>query len=118
MKILLVALLLFCAGCAGFSKSWSKMGNSMTGSDWIVTQYRQDGSPFHCWKLKNAVVESSEGGNVDWKDPRDGHLVYLTGWENRVQVKDGNFDGAARLIGVNASLCGNGPYPDSTQKDQ
>ena len=100
----------FTAACAGMNKMCSQTGASMFGSDWIVAQYDFNGKPFHCWKLRNAAVDSSEGGNVDWKDPNGGHLVHLTGWENRVQVKDGDFVGAGQLIGIDANQCANGIY--------
>jgi hypothetical protein len=74
-------------------------------------QYAYDGRPFHCWKLRDVAVDSSVGGNVNWQDSENGHLVHLTGWENRVQVVGGDFDGAARLVGVEASKCNNGRYP-------
>lgn len=68
------------------------------------------GRPFHCWKLRSASVGSTEGGQVDWQSA-DGHLVHLTGWENRVQVMRGDFVGAGRLLGIDADRCGNGAYP-------
>jgi len=104
------------AGCAGASKDCAQFGASNFGADWIIVQYAQDGRPFHCWKLTNVAVDSTAGGNVDWQT-RDGHLVHLTGWENRVQVRNGDFDGAARLVGVDASRCVSGIYPaDSPRK--
>lgn len=109
VKLVLAALL---CGCAGISKSCSQFGASVGGSDWIVVQFDQTGRPFNCWKLRGAAVDNSEGGNVDWQDPTNGHLVHITGWENRVQVKDGNFASAARLVGVDEAQCNNGVYPD------
>lgn len=99
------------AGCAGMQKSCAQFSNSTSGSDWIVVQYAGDGRAFHCWKLRWAVVESTQGGNVDWQDRQSGHLVHLTGWENRVQVGGGDFAGAAKLLGVDAGQCDSGTYP-------
>jgi hypothetical protein len=102
-------------GCAGIQKSCSQFGASSFGANWIVVQYGFDGKPFHCWKLMNVAVDDSTGGNVDWQT-RDGHLVHLTGWENRVQVRGNDFAGAARLVGVDADQCDNGTYPASSVK--
>jgi hypothetical protein len=110
-RLLMLGLLLFTVGCAGFNKDCAQTKAGMFGSDWIVAQYRADGSAFHCWQVRNASVSSSEGGNINWQDPQNGHLVHITGWENRVQVVNGDFDTAARLLGVDAAKCGNGVYP-------
>jgi len=61
-RIWLILLAVATTACAGFQKDCAHMSASNFGSNWIVVQYRQDGSPFHCWKLLNSVVESHEGG--------------------------------------------------------
>jgi hypothetical protein len=114
--ILMIVLSVFTVGCAGMSKSCTQFNASSFGSDWIVAQYTTDGKAFHCWKLRGAVVEGTEGGSVDWKDTTNGHLVHLTGWENRVQVVGGDFDTAGKLVGVDASLCDSGVYPAPPKK--
>lgn len=98
-------------GCKQFAKDVAQKRAGMFGGDWIVVQYAMDGRPFHCWKLSGVSLSGTEGGSVDWKDSGNGHLVHLTGWENRVQVVGGDFDGAAEIVGVNASICKNGVYP-------
>ena len=108
-RVALVALLT--TGCASTYKGCAQFGASAFGSDWIVVQYAQDGTPFHCWKLRGASVTGTEGGSVDWQDTSNGHLVHLTGWENRVQVVRGDFQTAAKLVGVDADRCGSGVYP-------
>lgn len=110
-KYWLLALVLLSSACASTSKACSQAGADAFGSDWLVVQFAQDGHPFNCWKLRGAVVEHTEGGNVDWKDMTTGHIVGITGWENRVQVSNGDFASAAELIGVDANQCGNGRYP-------
>lgn len=95
------------------SKDCSQWVASDFGGDWMVVQYAFDGRPFHCWKLRDAAVDSEQGGNLNWKDPGNGHLVHVTGWENRVQVINGDFETAAKLLGVEASQCNNGVYPSS-----
>ncbi len=109
-RLSVLLLVVLTAGCAGMQKDCAKTSADSFGADWIVVQYAQDGRPFHCWKLRQTVVSSSEGGNVDWQDRTNGHLVHLTGWENRVQVVNGDFDGAAQIVGVTAADCGNGVY--------
>lgn len=110
-KVLTVCMTVFACGCAGLAKDCSQFSASSFGSDWMVVQYAQDGRPFHCWKLRDAAVDSEQGGNLNWKDPSNGHMVHVTGWENRVQVINGDFETAARLLGVEGRLCGNGVYP-------
>ena len=114
-KLIILALLASCVGCAGTGKACSQMGASAFGSDWIIVQYRQDGTAFHCWKVRDAAVDSGQGGNIDWKDRQTGHLMHITGWENRIQVAGGDFETAGRLVGVDSNLCGNGIYPVKEQ---
>lgn len=112
----LLLLLTLTVGCAGFNKGCAQFNAGSFGSDWIVVQYAADGRPFHCWKLRGASVEGSTGGNVDWQETgANAHLVHLTGWENRVQVVNGDFEGAAKLVGVDANQCGSGVYPKPAQ---
>lgn len=99
------------ASCAGTGKAISQGMASTFGADWIIVQYAQNGTPFHCWKIRDAAVDDSEGGNINWKDREHGHLVHLTGWENRVQVVGGDYASAGRLLGVDAARCDNGVYP-------
>lgn len=110
-RVVLIGFLVMSSACAAMQKSCSQAGASTFGSDWIVVQFDQSGHPFNCWKLRGAVVESSGGGNVDWKDTATGHLVHITGWENRVQVSNGDFASAARLLAVDDALCADGHYP-------
>lgn len=110
-RALLIIGLAFTTACAGNAKACSQFSAQSFGSDWIVVQFAQDGHAFNCWKLHGAAVGSSEGGNVDWQDRVNGHLVHITGWENRVQVVRGDFEGAAALVGVDATRCNNGVYP-------
>jgi hypothetical protein len=107
----IVGVFALVAGCAGFNKSCSQFSAASFGSDWIVVQYTQDGKPFHCWKLTGASVESSQGGNVDWQDPKNGHLMHITGWENRVQVQHKDWPGAGKLLNIDVNQCDNGVYP-------
>lgn len=114
---ILVAVLIFAitsvvGGCAGFDR-WAASFNAGTmGADWIVVQYRFDGTPINCWAMESTSIAnevSSDG--IYWKDPRLGHLVHISGWYNRVQVDNKKFEEAATQVGVELSLCGNGKYP-------
>lgn len=110
-RAIVVLLALSLSACASLQKGCSQATANTFGSDWIVVQFDQSGKPFNCWKLRGAVVESGTGGNVDWKDTNTGHLVHITGWENRVQVSNGDFASAAKLLGVDEAKCGDGVYP-------
>jgi hypothetical protein len=110
-KFLRISLMIFMAGCAGIGKSCSQFGASNFGGDWIVVQYTFEMKPSHCWKLRDVSLESESGGGINWKDRSDNHLVHVTGWENRVQVQNGNYQSAGRIVGVDANQCENGIYP-------
>ena len=105
--------LLLLAGCAGFERECSASCASAAGADWVVVQYRFDGEPINCWKLTNVGVsnEASSDG-IFWKG-RGGHLVHISGWYNRVQVERGDFEGAAREVGVELQQCVGGRYRTS-----
>lgn len=94
-----ILLLLTLAGCAGIGRgcsSWS------FGADWLIVQYRNDGTMFKCWRLPSTSVTKSDG--IYWKDPR-GHLVHISGWYNRVQVSDGDWAGAAGSLDLDLKAC-------------
>jgi hypothetical protein len=105
------ALMVSLFGCAGLSRGCSSFGAQNFGADWVVAQYRFDGTAFNCWKLSNvAITNESASDGIFWKDTRTGHLVHISGWYNRVQVTGGNYDEAAKLTGVDIAKCDNGKY--------
>jgi len=108
VRVALAALLI--TGCAGFERDCNSSCAQNLGSDWIIVQYRMDGSPINCWKLKGTAV-SNEGHSdgIYWQDPQ-GHLVHVSGHYNRVQVSSNRWEEAAATIGVNESQCKNGVY--------
>lgn len=107
-KMILCALLL--TGCAGFQRDCSSSCASNMGGDWIIVQYRFDGSPINCWELRNtAVSNESTTDGVYWQD-KGGHLVHISGWYNRVQVQGERWKEAAETLGVNDDVCKNGVY--------
>lgn len=116
MKIKKYGVLLFLvlSGCAGFWRGCADFRATNFGSDWVVVQYRYDGTAFHCWKLRDTSIsnENSSDG-IYWQDSKTRHLVHVSGWYNRVQVFGGDYDGAGALLGVEAAKCGNGHYPDT-----
>ncbi len=104
--------LLVLTGCAGMQRSCSSSWAENVGSDWVVAQYRFDGTAMMCWRLKNVAITNESGSDgIYWKDTKSGHLVHISGWYNRVQVTSGDFEEAANLVGVENSKCGNGKYP-------
>jgi hypothetical protein len=101
MKTLwIVFSLLVITGCAGIQRDCSSSWASQAGADWVIAQYKYDGTPIYCWKLKDVAIENeSHSDGIYWKDSRTGHLIHLSGWYNRVQVVGDKFDEAAQLIG-------------------
>lgn len=73
--------------------------------NWVVVQYKIDGTPLHCWKLKNIAI-SSEGHSdgIYWKAD-NGNLVHVSANYNRVQVSGGNFTAAEIDLGVTDEQC-------------
>lgn len=102
--------LLLLTGCAAISRDCSSCGASNFGSDWIVLQYKMDGEPINCWKLKNTAITNEEHTDgIYWQGP-SGHLVHISGWYNRVQVQGGDWEGAAKTLGVTMARCDDGKY--------
>jgi hypothetical protein len=56
-----------------------------------------------------SVENEKESDGVYWL-ARDGHLVHIGGWYNRVQVEGGQWESAAELVGVNLVACLGGAY--------
>jgi hypothetical protein len=107
-----LALLLVLGGCAGFQRSCSSGCAEAFGSDWMVVQYRFDGTPISCWRLSNTSIRNEDNSDgIYWLDPGGRHLVHISGWYNRVQVSGGDFDRAGNLLGIDARKCGDGHYP-------
>lgn len=104
------ALVVFLLGCAGIQRDCSSCGAQSFGGDWIIVQYRADGTPMNCWKLRNAPVSNEEHSDgIYWQD-RGGHLVHISGWYNRVQVQGERWDEAAMALGVDNHRCKSGVY--------
>src|SRR5207248_9568009 len=98
MKIrhtLAILAVVFLPACAGFGRMWASSCAENYGADWIVVQYRFDGAPLHCWKLKaTSITNEDHSDGIYWKEPEG--LVHISGWYNRVQVH-GDFQAAGRL---------------------
>lgn len=109
--ILSVIMLATIIGCAGMQRGCSSFSAQSFGSDWIVVQYDMDMNPKCCWKLKNtSIANETSSDGIYWRDSKSGHLVHLSGWYNRVQVANGDFEEAAKLVNVDLSLIQNGVY--------
>lgn len=101
--------LLFIGACSGTARDCSSCAASEFGADWIIVQYTNDGHPINCWQLHDEAVSNEEHTDgIFWKS--EGHLVHISGWYNRVQVDDGNYKGAAKLLDVDLARCVNGKY--------
>ena len=115
LRIALAATLLL--GCAGIQRDCSSCWASNTGGNWIIVQYRFDGTPINCWELRNTPVDNE--GHTDgifWQD-KGGHLVHISGWYNRVQVQSERWEEAAATLGVDEARCKNGVYQPSKAVD-
>jgi hypothetical protein len=84
------------------------------GGDWLLVQYRFDGTPINCYQLRNTpVTNETASDGIYWQD-EGGHLVHISGWVNRVQVHGGKFEEAAKTLGVEMQYCKNGVYSATT----
>lgn len=98
-------------GCAATSRDCASCNASSFGSDWVVLQYGFDGKPINCWKLIDTAVSNEHATDgIFWQDSKSRHLVHISGWYNRVQVSGGDFEGAARAVGVDIRQCAGGKY--------
>jgi hypothetical protein len=106
--IMITAMLLF--SCVGIEKSCSSGCASSFGGDWIVVQFNTAGEPFNCWKMNGVSITNEEGSDGIWWKNSSSHLVHISGWYNRVQVKGGDWEAAAKAVGVELGKCGEGVY--------
>ncbi|MDE2437839.1 MAG: hypothetical protein KGN01_00370 [Patescibacteria group bacterium] len=98
-------------GCAGASRGVSSWWAETAGSDWIIVQYDYQMQPKCAWKLNGvSVTNETHSDGIYWKDSVTGHLIHISGWYNRVQVANGRFDEAAKLLGVDINSIQNGKY--------
>lgn len=113
MKRIIVAslMLLMLTGCAGLGRGCSSWKARQFGGDWIVVQYDFKGDPFNCWKLEDtSIINEAASDGIYWKDGESKHLVHISGWYNRVQVFNGRYGEAAKLLGIELSRITNGRY--------
>jgi hypothetical protein len=106
----LVLLFFSFVGCAGMDRGCASCSAESFGADWVIVQYRNDGKPIACWKLRGSSVSNeTHSDGIYWKDQAN-HLVHISGWYNRVQVANGDYASAAASVGVNADDCTSGVY--------
>lgn len=121
MNKLLANLLFFSVvllGCAGVQRDCSSSCASNLGGDWVLVQYRFDGTPINCYQLKDTpITNEPHSDGVYWQD-EGGHLVHISGWVNRVQVSGGKYDEAAKTLGVDMKFCKNGVYANQAPPTQ
>lgn len=104
------------AGCAGTMRDCSSCTAENFGADWIVVQYAASGQINNCWSLRNVgITNEPSSDGIFWRSPA-GHLVHIGGWYARVQVVNNDFEGAAKLLGVEYSHCKDGKYIESVIK--
>jgi hypothetical protein len=108
-----LALLLF--GCAGTSRSCASSVAESFGADWVIVTSGADGRIVNCWKLANVSVANELHTDGIYWQAGSGHFVHISGWYNRVQVAGGDFDAAAKQIGVDLARCPGGRYLDEAR---
>ena len=109
-RILWLVLTLLLVSCVGIERGGSSCMAQGLGADWIVVQYKLDGTPLNCWMLEHSGVASeSSSDGIFWKSP-EGHLVHLSGHYNYVQVTRGDFKDAAVELGIDPARCKGGRY--------
>lgn len=92
--------LLLLTGCAGFQRSCSNYTAQTYGTNWVVSQMSMTGTPAACWVLHNTSVSNEDKSDgIHWLD-RQGQMVHVAGWIDRVQVIHGDYVGAGRQIGI------------------
>lgn len=101
----LLFLCVLLTGCTGLVRGCSSFSAEQFGGNWLIAQYRMDGTVLNCWKLANvSVTNEHQSDGIYWKSS-SGHLIHLSGWYIRVQVEGHNWIGAARDIGVALDNC-------------
>lgn len=107
---------LLLVGCAGFERDCAASCNDSLGADWIVVQYGFDGAPINCWEMRStAISNESQTDGIYWRET-SGHMVHISGWYNRVQVTNNDWDGAARALGIDDARCKDGKYLGAGEK--
>lgn len=115
-RIATYALVGSLVGCAGIQRSCSSCAAENFASDWIVVQYDLKGKPINCWKLPNTSITNEQGSDgIYWLDSNTDNLVHISGWYNRVQVSRGQYDDAAKSLGIELSRCEDGKYLPETK---
>jgi hypothetical protein len=110
LKVSLICVLV--AGCAGMNRSCSNEVAENFGADWIVVKRDMSGHAFECWRLSNtSIANEPSSDGIHWAQGVLGHMVHISGWYDRVQVQRDDYEGAGRLIGIEASKCDSGIYP-------
>ena len=105
-RIVLYALCLTIAGCAGFSRGCASCTAQSFGADWVVVQADLHGKPFRCWELRNVSISNEEHSDgIYWVDTQSGNLVHLAGHYNRVQVVGNNWSNAFEHVGLTKAAC-------------
>ena len=100
---------LFLLGCASVSRDCASCNAENFGSDWIIIQYGFDGKPINCWQERNvAISNESTSDGIYWQ--HGSHLIHISGWYNRVQVSNSDFEGEAKAVGVDLVRCQGGAY--------
>ena len=107
IRIFILVIMIFIGLCCqGWNRGMSSCCASSFGSDWLVIQYNYNGELIQCWKLTNTSVDNEpHSDGIYWLDNKTNHLVHISGWYNRIQVVNGNFESASKLLRIDLSKC-------------
>ena len=102
-------MVLFCLGltaCAAFDRGCSSFNAQSFGADWVIVQMDVSGRPFRCWELHNrSVSNETQSDGIYWIADGKGNLVHISGFYNRVQVVNSDWDNAYREVGLTKETC-------------
>lgn len=110
------ATCLLLTGCAGLNRGCTNWSAEQYGADWLVTKEAYNGVPYMCWRLPaTSVANEEKSDGIHWQDPDTRDMVHVSGWYNRVQVYNGQWEVAAKQLNVEYSKCRKGAYPSNIQ---
>jgi hypothetical protein len=104
--IILIIMVLGYFGRTSVSRGCSNFSAKYTGADWIIVKTDLEGKPFRCWELRNvSIVNEENSDGIYWKDSSTGNLIHISGFYDRVQVSNNNWDKAFRTLNLTRNTC-------------
>jgi hypothetical protein len=94
LLITLLALMIAIGGPAGCSRKFNSWTAESFGSNWLVIQYNQAGSPINIWELNNKSIGNELNSDGIYFVDNEGSVVHLSGHYMYIQVT--SFDAARK----------------------